>query len=152
MNLFSLKCCLMVGCTIFGLFYSSPVEAAGVSYQGKREAIAPSFARPMQCIIDAIQAAGYRPREVGCFGTRPGNRSAHPSGHACDIDQTSRNVTGLNRSFNRAAQNRIAERCNAVSGCKWRNPDCGHFEQRSAPYSRAGAPVGGRRYHYGRRR
>jgi hypothetical protein len=63
------------------------------------------------------------------------------------VDQSSRDVTGLNRAFSRKQQISIAQGCKAVSGCIWRNPDCGHFEQISAPYSKSGARVG--RHFYG---
>jgi|GEM_PF-5005433 len=124
-------------------------EAAGsqIVYRGnKRVSLAPSFAGPMQCVAKKIEELGFKPKDIGCFGHRPSNRSAHPSGHACDVDQWGRNLTMLNKKFSSRQQIEIAKGCQAVSGCMWRNPDCGHFEQRSAPYSAAGARVGPHRY------
>lgn len=115
-------------------------------------AIAGSFQNPMQCIVNKLEKMGYRARDIGCFGARPHNRSAHPTGHACDVDQSGRNVTTLNRKFSYRQQIDLAKGCEkAVSGCNWRrNPDCGHFEQKSAPYSRSGARVASH-HRYGER-
>ncbi|MGZ3686061.1 MAG: hypothetical protein ACXVCI_19555 [Bdellovibrionota bacterium] len=116
-------------------------QAATVKYGNKAVGIAPNFAQPMQCIVDKLKQQNYNPKSIGCYAQRPKNRSAHPTGHACDVDQTARNVTGVNR-IGSSAQTSIAKGCQAVSGCQWgRNPDCGHFEARSAPYSPAGAGV-----------
>jgi hypothetical protein len=134
---------------ILAFLTSAPSQAgaASVTYNGRSVAIGGSFQRPMQCILDTVKARKYHARSVGCFGSRPGNASAHPTGHACDVDQTSRNRTSLNARFSSSAQIQIARGCSGVSGCQWhRNPDCGHFEQRSAPYSRAGAPVANHLY------
>lgn len=146
---------LMLG--VISAFPTTARAAIGaVTVNGQKVPLAASFQSPMQCILDTVQKYGYQPGRggVGCFGTRPGNRSAHPGGYACDVDQTSRDVTRLNRRFNSKQQVAIAESCKGVSGCKWRGrkgSDCGHFEQRSAPYFRAGTPSGLRSYHYGKR-
>lgn len=137
----------------------SEAQSASIQFgsRNKRVNLAPRFQEPMQCIVQKLQGRGYTPRDIGCFGFRRKNASAHPNGHACDVDQTARDVTrlgGRRRSRGPVAwqdQINIASGCNAVSGCKWRNPDCGHFEARSAPYSRAGTPVGGRSYKYGKK-
>jgi hypothetical protein len=128
------------------LLIASVAQGAAVKYGNKSAQLAESFAKPMQCIIGSLEQEGYKAREVGCFATRPRNRSAHPTGHACDVDQTARNVTQVNR-LGAEVQKSIAQSCQAVSGCIWPNPDCGHFEARSAPYSPAGAGVGGSHYY-----
>lgn len=115
--------------------------------KNKRAAIAISFEQPMQCVIDELKNKGFNPRAVGCFGFRPNNRSKHPSGHACDVDQWGRNLTMLNKYFSVGTQINMANKCNAASGCKWRNKDCGHFESRSAPNLRAGAAIARRDYY-----
>lgn len=125
----------------------APIAEAGGSlkYTNRRGAtksvgISESFSNPMQCVVQKLESKGYHANDIGCFGTRPRNRSAHPTGHACDVDQTARDVTQLNQ-IGRAAQKEFAQDCGAVSGCIWRNSDCGHFEARSAPYSAAGAGI-----------
>jgi hypothetical protein len=103
-----------------------------VHYANKSVAIANSFEDHMQCVLDRLKDKQYVPRDVGCFGSRPNNRSAHPTGHACDVDQTARNVTRLNGRVEKSVQIQIAKTCKAVSGCSWtrtkHSPDCGHFE------------------------
>jgi hypothetical protein len=141
----------VVSLVVTGLILPPEVEYAEAASQitygrGRHVSAAPRFVSPMQCIVNKIQSMGYQPRDIGCFGYRPHNRSAHPTGHACDVDQTSRNKTRLN-AISRNQQISVAQGCKAVSGCRWRNPDCGHFEAMSAPYSPAGARAGG--HHYG---
>ena len=119
---------------------------SAVTYGRKHVALAPDFQRPMQCVLDQLKQSRYNPKDVGCFGYRPGNASAHPTGHACDVDQTGRNRTSLNKSMSSGNQKQLAIGCHAVSGCKWKHPDCGHFESFSAPYSRAGTPAGSHYY------
>lgn len=131
------------------LLSTAPAFANGTVHYGRRRvALANSFQQPMQCVLDKLSQQGYGPRSVGCFGYRPHNASAHPTGHACDVDQTGRDITRLNHFLSRRGQIQVASSCRAVSGCKWRHPDCGHFEARSAPYSRAGTRPGGRRHYY----
>lgn len=131
-----------VTCAAITFVSAGPAFAGQINYgaQQKKVALAESFQQPMQCVIDKLKqrSGAYIPKDVGCFGTRPNNPSAHPTGHACDVDQTGRDKTALNGSVPRPEQIQIAEGCEAVSGCVWRNPDCGHFEQRSAPYSPSG--------------
>jgi hypothetical protein len=107
--------------------------------------LADSFEKAMKCVVKKIQEDHkYFAKDIGCFGTRPHNPSAHPTGHACDIDQTARDKTLLNSRIMRADQINLAKDCEAVSGCQWRNPDCGHYEQKSAPYSPSGTGI----HHY----
>lgn len=146
------KPALLVTLVTIGLVLPPEIETASaagsqITYgKGKRVSSAPSFAGPMQCVASKIEELGYKTREIGCFGHRPKNRSAHPTGHACDVDQWGRDLTGLNKVLSRKKQIEVAKGCKAVSGCIWRSPDCGHFEQMSAPYSQAGARVGSHRY------
>lgn len=122
---------------------AAPKGSQFITYaNGKRVGLNPKFAVPMQCVSDKLFEIGYRPRDIGCFGYRPNNRSAHPTGHACDVDQTGRDRTRLLKTVSRSKQIAVAKDCKAVSGCVWRNPDCGHFEQMSAPYSRSGTRIG----------
>jgi len=148
---------ILLAAAIAGVCATAAIAGGGgrVTYGSKSVALAASFQKPMQCVLDSLKKKGYTPRDVGCFGFRPGNASAHPSGHACDVDQTARNVTRLNRSMgpaNRGSpQVGLASSCGAVSGCIWRHPDCGHFEAKSAPYSPAGTRPGGGGHYYGER-
>lgn len=150
MKQFIYKISLITGFLLIGL---SSAQAATVQYGNQRVALASSFQSPMQCVLNSLKSRSYTPRRggVGCFGYRPHNRSAHPGGYACDVEQSGRNITTLNRHFSYSQQISMAVGCKAVSGCKWRGrkgPDCGHFEQRSAPYFRSGTPPGGRKYYY----
>ena len=97
---------------------------------GKSVEAAPAFVKPMQCIVKWLGIYGYKPKNIGCLGARPHNRSAHPTAHACDVDQTSRDVADVNKKVSATQQSALALRCNAVSGCSWGNRDCGHFEAR----------------------
>lgn len=161
-----------------GLALPSLVEAASVTYtnnRGRRVSVklSPGFQQGMQCVLDRLASQyNYRPGRykypVGCFGYRPKNKSKHPGGHACDVDQWGRDLTSLGGRKRGSPkgpvswQNQIAlaNSCGVASGCEWRNADCGHFEQRSVPNCRAGARVGTscgsggggavkKRYHYG---
>jgi hypothetical protein len=151
--------CLNLLAAFVAVVSASSAHADGkVNYgeEGRKKnvGIADSFKEPMQCILDALQDPSkslnpgnrpFKPSDVGCFGTRAHNASAHPTGHACDVDQSARDVTKLNGTLSSAAQISLADNCKAVSGCVWRNSDCGHFEQMSAPYS----PTGTGLHHYG---
>ena len=126
-----------------------------VRYSGaKQVSTAPAFRAPMQCIVKGLAAAGYRPKEIGCFGSRPNNRSAHPTGHACDVDQTSRDKAAVNSVVSPGRQSAIAQQCQAVSGCSWGDRDCGHFEARGKKgYVDAGTRPGsaGRTHRYSKK-
>lgn len=110
-------------------FSARPASGASVQYGSKNVSLAQSFQQPMQCVLDQLKQKQYVPKDVGCFGSRPHNASAHPTGHACDVDQTDRNVTRLNGKVSKDDQIQVAQDCKAVSGCQWpKSPDCGHFE------------------------
>lgn len=154
-----MKLPLLLSTILFALPVSAHADGK-ISYgNGKSVGISADWGDKMQCVINTLEHKEgkgegfpqYDPKDVGCFAERPKNRSAHPTGHACDVDQTGRNETKLN-VISSADQQKLAESCEVVSGCKWRNPDCGHFEMRSAPYSAAGAPVDGGSHVYGGKR
>lgn len=122
-------------------FVSLAKGKATVKWGGKSVSLDSSFQSGMQCILNKLKSnKSYVPKSVGCYGKRP-NASAHPFGQACDTDQTSRDKAAVNKFASASSQNSIAESCNAVSGCKWRDRDCGHWERRSAQYTK-GATAG----------
>lgn len=152
---------LLIAFIFFSVLPPEAQSAKIVYGRNKSAQLADGFAKPMQCVIQALQSRSYIPRDVGCFGARPHNASAHPTGHACDVDQTGRDITRLGgrvRGVNKPGgvpwrdQISLAQNCNAVSGCAWppirgrAGPDCGHFEARSKMgYVRAGSRI----YRYG---
>ncbi|MGZ3701716.1 MAG: hypothetical protein ACXWSD_07975, partial [Bdellovibrionota bacterium] len=103
--------CLIIAIT--ALTAQPAFAGATVNYGNRHVALAPDFQPAMQCVLTQLAGKGYTPRDVGCFGFRPGNASAHPTGHACDVDQTGRNLTSLNRPFppRGGEQQAIAEGC-----------------------------------------
>jgi len=107
-----------------------------------------------QCLLNKLDAAGYRVTDIGGFGERPSNASAHPTGNALDVNQLRRNV--VSRRFP-PGFNTMAADCGLVSGATWsRNPDTGHFEMPHkfgyvGPSGRHYASRRHRRYDYARR-
>jgi hypothetical protein len=95
------------------------------------------------CLLGKLDAAGYPVKEIGGFGERPNNASAHPTGNALDVNQCGRNCVSprLPKGFAD-----MAEACGLVSGSTWRgSPDTGHFEMPD----KIGYVFPGRRYtHY----
>ncbi len=82
-------------------------------------------ARPhFVCLLTKLEAVGYRVDFMGGYASR-GNSSAHPTGNALDINQTSRNVVTRRLPGNITE---LARGCGLVHGAVWSNPDQGHFE------------------------
>lgn len=77
-----------------------------------------------QGFINAIEAAGYKIKDFGCYssGHMPGSK--HHWGGACDFDQRRRNVTAQFMYHVTA----IAHQFGLVDGCEWHYRDCGHIE------------------------
>lgn len=79
-----------------------------------------------QCVVDKLEAAGYRIKEMGGFASRghiPG--SLHYRGLALDVNQLERNVTSPRMPSNEVE---IANGCGLVSGAQWKHADSGHFQ------------------------
>lgn len=84
-----------------------------------------TVARPhFQCLLGKLEAVGYRVDFMGGYAQR-GNASAHPTGNALDINQTSRNRVTRHLPSNATE---MARDCGLVHGAVWSNPDQGHFE------------------------
>lgn len=100
-----------------------------------------------QCVVDKLEAAGYRIKEMGGFANRghiPG--SLHYRGLALDVNQVARNVTVPRMPSNEIE---IASSCGLTSGAVWRYADSGHFELQSAQHY---ASVRHHRHRYAHRR
>lgn len=87
--------------------------------------VAEDFKASAQCVLAKLDAAGYPVQDIGGFGER-GNPSAHPTGHALDVNQCGRDCTSPRMS--RTLAHEIAGECRVTSGGDWRNGDLGHFE------------------------
>lgn len=96
--------------------------AAGISIT-----VAPAHAEKFVGFIADIVAAGYRPRDIGCYAQRS-RGGAHPLGAACDFDQRARNSTAAFMYHIRE----IASRHGLRDGCSF--GDCGHIEDGSRVY------------------
>lgn len=84
-----------------------------------------TVAKPhFQCLLTKLESAGYHVDFMGGYARR-GNSSAHPTGNALDVNQTSRNVVTRRLPANATE---IARDCGLVHGAVWSNPDQGHFE------------------------
>jgi hypothetical protein len=124
----------------------SSARGPGTLIDAKTGAVAYVSARALPrfaCLLAKLDAAGYPVREIGGFGERPNNASAHPTGNALDVNQCGRNCVSprLPKGFAD-----MAEACGLVSGSSWRgSPDTGHFEMPG----KIGYVFPGRRYtHY----
>lgn len=87
--------------------------------------VAAAYADRFVGFINALVAAGYKPKDIGCFsphGHMP--HSKHHWGGACDIDQRSRNVTA--KFMYHVTE--LAHQFKLTDGCEWHNRDCGHVE------------------------
>lgn len=100
------------------------------SRAGATARVNPAHRAKFQCLIDRLDASGYRIRFMGGYrrtyiaGTR--YRSKHWVGNALDINQYGRNVT---RPRMPAAAGAMARACGLTPGSDWRgSPDTGHFE------------------------
>lgn len=82
-----------------------------------------AVARPhFQCLVDRLEAAGYRVDFMGGYAARSGP-SAHPTGNAVDINQTGRGR--VTRAFP-AGLEAMCAACGVYSGAHF--GDLGHFE------------------------
>lgn len=82
-----------------------------------------------------LVSRGYNIGSPGCLSSGHMWHSKHHWGGACDLfNQVARNRTALRQPSPRV-QIEAAERYGLVSGCIWRNPDCGHFEVPSRAYA-----------------
>lgn len=86
--------------------------------------VASSAAGKFQGFIADIVAAGYHPKEIGCYSWGHMRHSLHHVGLACDFDQTARNRT-VAFMYHVTA---IAHRWGLFDGCEWRDRDCGHIQ------------------------
>lgn len=88
--------------------------------------VARGAAVAFQCVVDKLEAAGYRIKEMGGFANRGHIRgSLHYRGLALDVNQVERNVTVPKMP---ADEIQIANGCGLISGAQWRNADSGHFQ------------------------
>lgn len=101
------------------------------SRSGAWASVNPAHVLKFQCIVNRIEAVGYRIRFMGGYRhTRIASRygrgqwSKHAIGNAIDINQTGRNrcVGGCPR------MPAAARACGLFDGSQWRHPDAGHFE------------------------
>lgn len=101
-----------------------------------------------QGLILDLQSLGYRVGSPGCYSpTGHMHHSKHHWGGACDLfGQYARDRTRLRQPPPRV-QMTLARKHGLISGCQWRNRDCGHFEV--ATWNRSG---GSRTAHRGHRR
>lgn len=104
-----------------------PVDAATIrSKSGVTAQVAAAALGPLQCVVDALEAAGYPVRFLGGWRARGSVRgSLHPMGMALDINQVARNRTVPRMPASEIA---IARACGAVSGAQWAHGDSGHFQ------------------------
>jgi len=81
-----------------------------------------------QALIRDLQDAGYKIGAPGCLSSGHMRHSKHHWGGACDFfDQYARDRTRL-RQPPPQQQIALARKHGLISGCMWRNRDCGHFE------------------------
>lgn len=102
------------------------------SRSGAWASVNPRYASRFQCIVNKLEAVGYRIRFMGGYRhTRIASRygrgqwSKHAVGNAIDINQTGRNRT-VGRMPRGATA--MAKACGLLHGAVWRHPDAGHFE------------------------
>lgn len=77
-----------------------------------------------QGFIDAVEAAGYKIKDIGCKSWGHMRNSKHHWGGACDFDQKRRSVTA--KFMYHVTE--IAKRFGLTDGCTWHPADCGHIE------------------------
>jgi len=109
---------------------------------GARASVSAAALPHFRCLVDRLEAAGYRIQFMGGFGRRNGP-SAHPTGNALDINQTARGR--VTRAFPAGLEAMCAV-CGVYSGAHF--GDYGHFEMPG----KYGYVNTGRRYAYQHRR
>ena len=108
------------------LFCVSPLHADTIrSKSGVTAHVAAGTGSAFQCVVDKIEATGYRIKFMRGFGHGTVRGSKHPSGYAIDINQIARNVTTPRLP---AGTTSMAASCGVFHGAQWRNADAGHFE------------------------
>jgi len=98
---------------------------------GQRVTVNRRAASQFQGFFNDLIAAGAPVRNLGGFGSRPGNPSQHPIGLAIDWAQHSRNVVDRDVAqwmrSNAQTLNTLEQKWGMSGGEHWRNPDTGHF-------------------------
>ncbi len=106
-------------------------RAEGVVYArgGVTAKVNPKYRARFQCLVDALEANGYRISFMGGYrnskiaGTDV--VSKHAFGNALDVNQTARNRVKGALPKNASA---LAKQCGLFHGAQWGDPDAGHFE------------------------
>lgn len=97
------------------------------SISGATARVAASATSAFQCVVSALDRAGYPVKFMGGLSSGHMRHSLHHIGMALDVNQYSRNVTRPVMPSNEIA---IANSCGLVSGRQWSgNPDSGHFQK-----------------------
>lgn len=106
---------------------ASNAEAGTVrSRSGATAHVADRAVRHFQCLVDKLDASGYKIRFMGGWRKHGSvKRSLHPAGLALDINQYSRNVT---RPRIPKAATAMARACGLIHGEVWGWADAGHFQ------------------------
>lgn len=119
---------LRIYCALAALvFLSTSVEGGTIrSRSGATARVANSATPAFQCLIDKLDASGYKINFMGGWRKHGSVReSLHPAGLALDINQYRRNVTRPRIGPDATA---MASACGLIHGAVWRNADAGHFQ------------------------
>lgn len=95
------------------------------SISGATAHVSPRAAGAFQCLVTALDGAGYPVKFMGGYGRGSVRGSLHPAGLALDVNQISRGVTSPRMPANEIA---LANSCGLVSGAQWADNDSGHFQ------------------------
>lgn len=105
--------------------YGHPGDGHRLVAQSGAQASVSTAAMPhFRCLLGKLETVGYKIQFMGGYASR-GNASAHPTGNALDINQTSRNRVTHPLPPNATE---MARDCGLVHGAVWSSPDQGHFE------------------------
>ena len=96
------------------------------SRSGATAHVADRAVSAFQCLVDRLDASGYRIRFMGGY-RRHGSvkHSLHPAGLALDINQYARNIT---RPRIPPTATSMARACGLIHGEVWGWADAGHFQ------------------------
>lgn len=95
---------------------------------GRCATVIASASSNFQGLIHELESMGYNIGSPGCLSGGHMRNSKHHWGGACDLfNQIARNRAALPMPST-SVQIALAERYGLISGCKWSNPDCAHFE------------------------
>lgn len=111
-----------------GLVLASPAAQGATvrSRSGATAHVSAAAARPLQCVVNRLEASGYPIKFMGGYRRHGSVRgSLHPLGLALDINQVARGVTIPRMPRSEIA---IARSCGVISGAVWCNNDSGHFQ------------------------